>query len=219
MATFGELGFDSGNLGQWANLQTKDRNGAPGSYNTWRAAVRDGGPGHASAARFEVRAGDVPSFGGGERSEVRASSAFDVQRGDETWYSWSTRFGDAGGSFPHATGWGLIVMQWHSNEGSPPLSIHAEGGKVSLQNDRRGGYTHNVCSIDAGRWHDYVLYVKWASDNSGLVEMWRDGAKLASYNAANCVGAERNYLKMGIYRANQSGTHVVWHDGLRVFRA
>jgi hypothetical protein len=111
-------------------------------------------------------------------------------------------------------------MQWHSNSGSPPLSIHAENGNISLQNDRSGGYSKNVCPIDPGKWHDYVLHVKWSSSSSGLVEMWQDGKKLISYNAANCVGSESNYLKMGIYRdAKHSNTHVVWHDSVKQFRA
>jgi hypothetical protein len=216
----GYLDYDTGDLTQWRVLQTKDRNSSPGSYNTWRASVRDGGPGHPKAARFEVRPGDVPNFGGGERSEVQASSTFDVREGMESYYTWSMRLGDPGGSFPGASGWGLIVMQWHSNEGSPPLAIHAQGGQISFSNNRPGGYRQNVCPIDPGNWHDYVLRVKWGRDaNRGLVEMWRDGQKLASRKAATTVNAERNYLKQGIYRDRSSATHVVWHDHLRVYTA
>lgn len=216
----GDLGFDNGWNAGWTNMQTRDRNGAPGTYSTYSASIRDGGPGHPTAARFEVRNGDIPSFGGGERSEVRASGTFDVRSGMESWYSWSMRLGDAGGTFPAVSGWGLIVMQWHSDEGSPPLSIHAENGYISLQNDRSGGYTKNVCPIDPGVWHDYVLHVKWSSSSSGLMEMWRDGQKFTSYNAANCVGSESNYLKAGIYRdAVHTNTHVVWHDSIKQYRA
>jgi hypothetical protein len=215
----GALDFETGDLSQWANVQNKDRNGSAVGYSTWRASVRDGGPGHTKAARFEVRPGDVPNFGGGERSEVTAPGQFDVREGDETYYAWSSRFGDDGGTFPPPSGWGLIVMQWHSDEGSPPLSLHVDAqGRLSLENDRSGGYAKAVGSADAGKWHDYVLRVKWARNNTGLVEMWRDGQKLASYNAWNTVNAERNYLKMGIYRDNQSATHVVWHDNVRVYK-
>lgn len=207
--------FSTGDLSQFANLQTKDRNGAPGSYSTYSASVRNGGPGHETAARFEVRDGDIPSFGGGERSEVRASD-LNVQAGQKTWYEWSSRLGDAGGSFPATTSWGLIIMQWHSNEGSPPLAIHADGGQISLENDRSGGYRRAVCPIDAGVWHDYVLFVEWGTN--GLMEMWRDGVKLVSFRAANVVGTEQNYLKAGIYRsADHTNTHVAWLDNLRVY--
>lgn len=214
----GSLNYDTGNLSQWSVLQTKDRNGAPGSYNTWRASVRNGGTGHSTAARFEVRDGDIPSFGGGERSEVTAGSKYNVREGQQTYYTWSMRLGDAGGAFPAVAGWGLIVMQWHSSEGSPPLSIHAENGQVSVQNDRAPEYVQNACPIDPGVWHDYVLRVKWSRSATGLVEMWRDGQQLLSFPAATTVGAESNYLKQGIYRSSENtGTHVVWHDNLRVY--
>ena len=44
--------------------------------------VVDGGPGHPTAARFEVRDGDTP-VDSGERSEVRSEDRFDVVDGDD----------------------------------------------------------------------------------------------------------------------------------------
>lgn len=212
------LDFNGGNLSQWANLQTRDRNGSPSGYCTYSACVRNGGPGHETAARFEVRRGDVPNFGGGERSEVRAPGSADVREGNERWYTWSTRFGDTGFTPPNS-GWGCIFMQWHAGDGSPPLCLEVNrSGQVSINNNRSGGYSRPVCPIDAGKWHDFVLHVRFSrSSSNGLVEMWRDGVKLASFRAAT-MASDHNYLKMGIYRASQSHTQVVWHDGLKIYR-
>jgi hypothetical protein len=198
-------------------MQNKDLNGTPGTYCTTRACIRDGSAGHPTAARFEVGPGDVPNFGGDERSEVAVEGAYLVQEGDETWYRWSSRFGDAGGTFPEAAGWGLIFMQWHSESGSPPLSLHAEGGQISIQNDRIG-VSRNLAPIDPGVWHDYELHVKWSRDATvGFQELSRDGVPLGGVNFANIVNNESNYMKTGIYRDSQSGRHVAWHDGLVVY--
>jgi hypothetical protein len=215
------LDYSGGDLSDWPVLQTRDRNGPPGRYATYSASVRDGGPGHETAARFEVRPGDVPHFGGGERAEVQHGPPLYVRAGEETFYGWSMCLGDPGTrEFPPPAGWGLIVMQWHSREGSPPLSVHVDRDlRISLENDRPGGYAHPVCPGDPGTWHDYLLHVKWAPDRTGLVELWQDGTRVAHYNAATTVGGEANYLKAGIYRDRQAGTHVVWHDALRVYAA
>jgi len=218
----GSLAFDRGDLGRWANVQTVDHNGAATGYRTRSISVRDAGPGHPTAARFQVVPGDVPNFGGGERAEVRAGETFDVGEGDETWHVWSTMFGDLGGEFPPpGQGWGLIWMQFHSDEGSPPLSLHVDHqGRLSVENDRPGGYARPCGPVSPGRWSDYVLHVRWARDElDGGVALWRDGELLTRFPAATTVGTERNYLKMGIYRSGSDRTHVLWHDGLHVYRA
>ena len=108
--------FDAGDLTQWRTAQTKDHNGRPGTYDTRSISVRDGGPRHPTAARFEVRDGDVPSFGGGERAEVRVEDAGDVRSGDERWYEFSLMFEPG----PNPTGGWFIPMQWHAVDNSPP---------------------------------------------------------------------------------------------------
>src|SRR5262245_55119402 len=63
--------YDTGDLSQWATLHASGWNKRPGAYCTYSACVQQGGPGHPTAARFEVHDGDVPPYGGGERAEVR----------------------------------------------------------------------------------------------------------------------------------------------------
>ena len=75
--------FDTGDTSQW-ELETAE---------DYSLTVVDGGPGHPTAGRFEVRDGDTP-VDSGERSEVRSEDRFDVVDGDERWYSFSLKFDD-----------------------------------------------------------------------------------------------------------------------------
>ena len=75
--------FDTGDTSQW-ELETAE---------DYSLTVVDGGPGHPTAGRFELRDGDTP-VDSGERSEVRSEDPFDVVDGDERWYSFSLKFDD-----------------------------------------------------------------------------------------------------------------------------
>lgn len=216
--------YDTYFLNQWRSLQTRGWSQFPGYYCTYNACVRHDSPAHPSAARFEVRDGDVPPFGGGERSEVLtgdgATSAAYVYEGDERWYELSVKFDP---SFRNRTtgaaGW-LMVMQWFPGNGAPPLALQVSmagtldlgGGGVSRE------YHRPLGPVRPGVWVDYVLHVKFSNDPAvGFVEAWENGALVLPRLSRPTMSSDRSYLKQGVYRdAAETGTHVVWHDGLRV---
>lgn len=215
--------YDTGDLTQWATLQTHDWSQFAGDYCTYRACVHDDGAGHSTAARFEVRDGDVPPFGGGERAEVRTgdgpSSGGYAYEGDERWYEMSVKF-DENFRNPRVSsaGW-FIVMQWFGY-GAPALALQvSESNTLEFGGDgvpRR--YHRPIGEVRPGEWVDYILHVKFSKIPSvGFVEAWADGVLvLPRYNRPTMT-TESSYLKQGIYRdANAGGTQVVWHDGLRV---
>ncbi len=109
--------FDTDDTSQW-ELETAQN---------YSLRVADGGAGHRTAGRFEVRDGDTP-VDSGERSEAKLPDSTDVSDGDERWYSFSMMFDKS--SFPvPADGW-CDPMQWHpansdhsAAEGSPALNL------------------------------------------------------------------------------------------------
>ena len=151
--------YDTGDFCQWRTLQNA---GACGYDQThYSAEVVDGGGGHPTAARFELRDGDVPDVPGGERAEVRAGRAGDVVEGDERWYEFSLRFAD---DFPDPTGSYMVVMQWHPVSGPPPLAVEVDGaGNLIVRNAVAGATSRVVGRIKRGQWADYVLHVSRAS--------------------------------------------------------
>lgn len=211
------LNYDTGNYSQWGTIQCQGYNGSASGWAGGRPAqVVNGGTGHGSCSRIEVRSGD--SAASGERSEARAGSVNSVVEGDERYYQFSVKF-DAG--FPSPTGGWCIIMQWHAGTGSPPLAIeYSTSGKLVIGNNRPGDtYETVIGAADPGNWHDYVLHAKFSnSASTGFIEVWRDGALVIPKKFVKTMGSTENYLKQGLYRGPMSATQVVFHDGLKIYR-
>ena len=112
--------YATGDFSQWRYVQNRAYNGSGKDYVPSYPAtiVQDMAKGN--VARFEVRAGDAPPFGGVERSEVQADAATTGgAEGQDRWYRFSTKFDP---TFPqnHADlGW-AVTNQWHPNESRQP---------------------------------------------------------------------------------------------------
>jgi hypothetical protein len=163
-------------------VQNKGFNGQGSGYvPTYSASVIQD-PVKGNVGRFEVRAGDVPPFGGGERSEVQSGTNTGGTEGQVRWYAFSTKFDP---TFPqnHADlGWAL-TNQWHadSNTGSPPVGwyVDVKNGYWSLvihQQSSPGAYLKTFSIVDVplavGTWHDVKMQIKWSkSDTVGSIKL------------------------------------------------
>lgn len=139
--------FSTGDLSQWPVMANKINTGPTDLYTGgYPVAVISEDKDCGYIARFEVRDGDLPAFGGGERSELFGDGVTEAVEGDVSWYGWSIKF-DA--TFPneHMTlysdgfgtpkGWG-VVGQWHgvpSNLYDPILSWGWGGNPAEAAND------------------------------------------------------------------------------------
>ena len=213
--------WETGDFSQWEVCQSKLVNGrcsTVGRGNANMAIVDAPGARQGQhAARFTVRPGDVPNFGGGERSEVQSSAAGAlVHEGDERFYEWSVQYPE---NMPDVSGRYFIILQWHSSSGSPPLAIDLSRGSVDIGGDGvKSAPRRTIGPIRRGQWVDYVLHVKFSRNaGSGFVEAWENGKQTVQRtNRATMVDGE-NYLKQGIYRgSNSEGTVALTMDGLRV---
>jgi hypothetical protein len=212
--------FDTGDFSQWQTCQAKGYNGRCRGIGAGNDTMRilEGADAHQGryAARFTIRPGDVPPFGGGERSEVQSNAEGAlVHEGDERWYQWSMKFPE---DFPNPTGVWFIVLQWHSASGSPPLAINIDrDGKVAIGGDGlKGEPRRAIGPVRRGEWVDYTLHVKFSRDHdTGFIEAWENGVQtVPRYNRASMVDGE-NYLKQGVYRDRGPATWVM-QDGLRI---
>ncbi|QYB08126.1 polysaccharide lyase [Rhodococcus sp. USK10] len=225
--------YSSGDFSQWPSVQTLDYNGPGTGYVSGYSASIVSDAIYGKAARFEVRSGDVPSFGGGERSEVAAEDNTGGFEGQTRWYQFSTKFDSA---FPqnHATlGWGL-TNQWHQDAGigSPPVawSVGQRDGYWSLVVQKQsapGVYldtpTLFETPLDVGRWHDVQMQINWsASDTAGWIKLWLNGVPQTFTNGADTYfvrtlipGTTTVYYKEGYYRQPMQPTGVVFHTGFR----
>ena len=167
------------------------------------------------AGRFETRQGD--DVYGCCRSEVSYGrlASMVVREGDERIVTWSTMFDPSWQAYP---GDWQIFHQWHTESGSPPLSLNVMGETIYL-----GSYGYGrtpVGKLERGTWHDFELPVKFSSRAaSGYVELL-DPAKVVlprrPFAALKGGGA---YLKMGLYRRPTiAARQVVYHDRVKVAR-
>lgn len=212
--------YETGDFSQWQTCQAKNLNARCRTIGTGNDQMRivEGAEAHQGrfAARFNIRPGDVPPFGGRERSEVQSNAEGAVVReGDERWYQWSMKFP---ADFQNPRGVWFIVLQWHSAKGSPPLAINVGSkGEIVIGGDGlKGEPRRTIGTVRPGEWVDYVLHVKFSrSRDTGFIEGWENGRQtVPRYDRASMVDGS-NYLKQGVYRDSGPPTWVM-QDGLRV---
>jgi hypothetical protein len=218
--------YETGDFRQWNNCQALHINSScdevDSSHHSMQivtSPVRQG----IYAARFEVRDGDIPAFGGGERAEVADKAAGGVEA-EEMWYQWSTQFT---ANFPLA-GWGAVVSQWHdASSNSPPLSF-------AVVDSTHWGLVKDGAAVlwkapqSPGTWQDIKIRIVWSSDPSvGVVELWHNGVR-QSFSGGECsgttchtstIGAGGIYFKQGYYRdTTHTAPGVIYHDGFTAAR-
>lgn len=228
--------FDTGNASQWGNCQNRVYNGACRNWAgtqymmQFTSAIKRQG---SHAARFEIHDGDIPNFGGGERTEV-AGPTWNVGGGVEHWYAWSTMFDQ---NFTDETNktYG-VVDQWHDmSNSSPPVGFYTDvgTGQWGLRVNRQsspGNFIDNAAiwkgSLAHGTWQDIKIHIKWStSDSVGFVELWHNGVRQTFVGRCagqtRCMGrtltpggGDAVYFKQGIYRGSAAtGTDVLFKDG------
>lgn len=214
--------YETGDFSQWGTCQSVVLNSSctnvTGSDRSMQIVEDPVGRRSRYAARFLVRPGDVPEFGGGERSEVSADDEENAgtREGDERWYEWSMKFPS---DFRDPAGDWFIVMQWHPGDGSPPLAIDISRGTVDIGGDGSGEPRQTIGPVRRGEWVSYVLHAKFSSDRgTGFVEAWENGDRTVPKTHRATMNSDENYLKQGIYRDDGpgDGTAEVRFTGLRV---
>jgi len=226
--------YSTGDFSQWPSVQNRDYNGDGKDYvPTYSASIVNDAT-HGNAARFEVRSGDVPPFGGGERSEVGANTDTGGTEGQIMWYQFATKFDP---SFPqnHADlGWGLTnqFRAADAESGSPPVGWYVDQRNgywsLVLHKQSRPGVYLQIFSIfdtplDVGTWHDVTMQVRWStSDTEGWIRLWLNGKRQTFVNGSDTYyvrtrvpGTGSVYYKEGYYRAPMKPTGVVFHTGFR----
>lgn len=195
-----------GFIKQWTNGNGPELVGSP---------TRDG----SSAARFQLDVGD-PLVSNGKRTEI--SQPDNQPLNAERWYGFSINLPS---SWAYDTS-AEIVSQWHQCDsgcpgGSPPLALLTDEGRWKI--DFRGEMI-DLGAYATAKWTDWAFHVKWRTDGSGLLEVWRDGAKALTRTGATHDGGPRSpYFKFGIYKwdwnkgtATRTSQRIMYYDSLRL---
>ncbi|MCF2487396.1 polysaccharide lyase [Dyadobacter sp. CY347] len=212
-------------IGEWSERNT---------CCDWSATLTDSiKRGGLRSARIELRKGDLSM--GVPWSEFGLSP----NKNREEWYAFSVYFPQ---SFVKDTMEESIV-QWQAlpdfskgeNWRSPPLLLGVLNDNVVLEIrsdskevNQQGDYSFtrlNLGKLEKEQWLDWVFHVRWAYDNTGIIEVWKNGKlilqRLNEPNAYN--DAMYPYFKIGLYKwgwelKNKSVTNsrVIFIDEVKV---
>lgn len=224
-------GFETGDFTRWSSCQWTGRNDTCRAYNGTAdysaTVVADPGDpgGRPHVARFELRDGDVPPFGGGERVEIAAPAGTDAAEGAERWIGFDARFDSTWP--PDFVGWG-VVHQWRTNgddTGSGPVTLAVQDYDQRLHlmnpNPAPAWFDTTVGSLAVGQWRRYLLHVKFSTSKIvGFVELHVDGQPVVPLTYCQTIRpgfAGSNYLKFGIYRDSaNTKTTILWLDNITI---
>lgn len=161
-----------------------------------------------SALRFELRRNDASK---GYRTEFGEKPG--VRK--EVWVGFSNFFPSSFLKDPVQE----AVMQFHSqpdlNKGeawrSPPVALIILNDRfiLDLRHDARAVTKGELklTRIDLGPvekdvWNDWVFHAKWAWDNTGVLEVWKNNKLVVSRkNMPNCYNDQTDpYFKIGLYK-------------------
>lgn len=207
--------FSLGNFTRWNSCQWKGRNDDCQTYNGTSdysmTVVAIDGRDH--VMRSEIRDGDVPPFGGQERSEIAdPGGGIFVVEGDIRWIAWDMKFDS---TFPTPTDWGCTVHQERAaladgtaSSGSPPVWVGVESDDhlyVENPNPAPEWKQSDAGQILRNVWRRYVLNVKYSPDPAvGYWQLNIDGVSAVpkTFGYTMRVGYPHNYFKLGQYRSD-----------------
>jgi hypothetical protein len=173
----------------------------------------------ASAARFEVRAGDVEPDTGSQRSEVSGPT---FNEGEDLYIRDAIRVPS---SNTYSASW-QIIQQLHEEDwsGSPGMAVFLDNRRALKIGAGDGSPTFwQGAPLDPDRWYDLIYRVNLSQDPAtGFVEVWLDGVQQTLINGqtriyGQTIQAAQTYIKAGIYRSQSTtGTSLVEHDAIVV---
>lgn len=184
-----------------------------------------------AAGRFEIDKNE-PQIWTGNRAEMSQNQKSTRKEG---WYGFSQYFPKSYESDRTAE----VLVQWHDipDKGehvdrSPSNAILASNDRFSwvvrwdadkiMNNSKADGLVDiDLGPIPKGKWIDWVVHIKFAYDNSGILEVWKDGKKVIDRkNKPNAYNDEHYpYFKFGIYRwewGTGTSHRVIFYDEVRV---
>lgn len=155
-----------------------------------------------------------------ERNDMRAG---DVPLGSVRWVTWHERFVQM--PTTDLDSWQLIApCEIHGNtltQATLMMQVSASKHRILNANAGRPEWRWvDLGPIVLGEWHQYKLGLKYVDDDSGWLELWRDGELMASYPGEPTTTEHlAGYWKFGHYR-NQDidGTSIYEVSGVRRYR-
>jgi hypothetical protein len=239
--------FETGNISQWnygaqcANTGVSSSSSlVSGTVNVESQIVGQGN----YAAEFDLPAASVNNF-----CQALVKRPFSI--GSDDYYGLMVRF-PTNWQEPSSAGWGMSLAQFNfQNIWGSPVNLMAHGDHVSLvmqtglcsavststpgcaYSNGIGGNLAQAYAAPAplalGVWHEFVVHVHWAADNSGAVEVWHrlkgtsawtktvsiSGHPTVQWTSSSGYSDSSGWTvdMAGAYRGNSDFPLTIWQDG------
>jgi len=170
-----------------------------------------------NALRLEVKSTD-PLTSGSIRSEITSDSD---PLNQDRWYGFSMYLKD----------WidddaGESVFEWapDNTNGSASMALLTSGGRFTYTTNNTGTSSNNVYTdmgpVISNQWVDFVIRIRWATDTTGLLQVWMNGNLLINKSGVK-TATVTSFLKLGINKfgwgtqASAVTQRVLYFDELR----
>jgi hypothetical protein len=123
---------------------------------------------------------------------------------------------------------GEHVFQWHPNNltGTATAALWTSGGRYVFETNTSGGSSNSEYTdlgpIISNQWVTWVIHVKWASDKTGIMQVWMNGKQVIDKTHTVTAPAIGTYFKLGINKfgwGNQPSSvsrRVLYFDEVRI---
>lgn len=179
------------------------------------------------SVRFEVRSDDPQT-----RSSIRSELVYEHEKpGTERWYGLNMFLED----WVHDDA-GEHVFQWHPDNpsGTATASLWTSGGRYVFQTNNTG--TNYIGGKSANRYNDlgpilnnqwvsWVIHVKWATDKTGILQVWKNGELMINKSNIKTCPPDGVYFKLGINKfgwgiqPTTTTKRVLYFDEVRISNA
>lgn len=232
--------FETGSISQWTGAQCANT-GLPSSagFGTVVVESRIVGQGKFSA-RFDAPVAD-------DKNSCELLSSRNIGLDTDDYYGLMVRLPKNWRGEPSPAGWGLSLAQFNfENIWGTPVQLVAHANHISLilqsglcVKDVRCTYSTGLSGnvkpafavpapLKLGAWYELIVHVHWATDSSGIVEVWHrlqgkaqwtKTVSLRGYPTVqwteerlSTLGFSGTYDKIGPYRGRASFPLTIWED-------
>jgi hypothetical protein len=172
-----------------------------------------------SSLRLEVRSTD-PMTSGSIRSEL-TQPADNINT--ERWYGFKMYLKDWKDDAA-----GEHVFQWHPSNGtgSATAALWTSGGRYLFVTNNNGGTSGNEYNdlgpIISNKWVSWVIHVRWTDNNTGILQVWKNGSLMYDKNYVKTSPPEGVYFKLGINKfgwgtqTSSTTERILYFDEVRI---
>jgi hypothetical protein len=123
---------------------------------------------------------------------------------------------------------GEHVFQWHPGNltGTATAALWTSGGRYVFVTNAGGPNSPNIYNdigpIISNQWVSWVIHVKWANDNTGLFQVWKNGELMINKTRIATAPSSGTYFKLGINKfgwgiqPSSTTKRVLYFDEVRI---